>query len=167
MHQLRDLRTWAGSAAITAVLLAIVVWRALPGQVPGWGLLAAAWPGGTVAVHLLLHNRWMRALDVRCHAALAARRSRAGTRTGAAVSPRPVTATAGRGPAHATHRPGGRLADVLPAKRAAERVEPAVLEPAPVLMLPALRPVGPARVGSRYHHTGRSARSRPRAGRAA
>lgn len=167
MHQLRDPRTWAGSAVITAVLLAIAAWRALPGHVPGWGLLGVAWLGGTVAVHLLLHNRWMRALDVRCHAVLSARRSRSATDARAAAAPRRVTSAASRGPAHATHRSSGRLADVLPARRTVERPELLLLEPAPVHALPPLRPVGPARAGSRYHHTGRSARSRPRAGRAA
>lgn len=167
MHQLRDPRTWAGSAAITAALLAIVVWRALPGHVPDWGLLVAAWLGATVVVHLLLHNRWMRALDERCHAALADRRSRAAAGASAAAAPRPVASATGRGPAHATHRSGGRLADALPSRRTAEHPELVLLEPAPVPALPRLRPVGPARGGSRYHHTGRSARSRPRAGRAA
>ena len=151
---MRHLRgaTWAGSALITAGLLAIVLWRALPVPTPGWTVLVGAWLVGTVAVHVLLHNRWMRALDERCHAALAARRSRA------------------RGPAHATHRPGGRLADALPRRRAEAAPEPVVIAPTSVPALPPLRPVGPvgsSRAASRYHHTGRPARSRPRAGRAA
>ena len=179
MHHLRGAPTWAGSALITAGLLAIVLWRALPGPTVGWAVLVGAWLVCTVAVHVLLHNRWMRALDERCRAALAARRSpaRGGGRAVAAptsgtspAQPRVADAPAGRGPAHATHRPGGRLAATLPHRRPVRRHEPAVIAPTSVPALPPLRPVGPigaARTGSRYHHTGRPARRRPRAGRAA
>ena len=152
MRHLRGAPTWAGSALVTAGLLAIVLWRALPGPVPGRAVLVGAWLVGTVVVHVLLHNRWMRALDERCRAALAAGRSRA------------------RGPAHATHRVSGPLAGGVARRRDEASPEPVVIAPRSVPALPPLRPVGPvgsSRAGSRYHHTGRPARSRPRAGRAA
>jgi hypothetical protein len=113
-----QLRAWGASALVTAVLVALTLWRSPPGGLGSWALAAVAWAGGTVVVHLLLHNRWMRALDARSRAALARRRGRRPS-GGADRVPRGTGAAPGgarratadprgrpprRGAGHATHR---------------------------------------------------------------
>ncbi len=91
MHRVR---AWGVSAVVAAALVALSLWRLPPPQTArAWALVAAVWAVGAVVLHLVLHNRWMTALDERWREGLA-RRRRAG------AGRRDLQ----RGPGHATRR---------------------------------------------------------------
>lgn len=151
---MHEVRTWAVSAVVAAGLLGLVSWRFMPVAAATWVLIGIGWLALTAAVHLLLHNRWMAALDEQ----LLARRQQ------------PTRASA-QGPSHATHRTAGVA--VTPLRRQA-RTQAALVIPQlpapsqePRTTLPPLRPVASRSAGAtRYHRPGSSS-GRARTGRAA
>lgn len=66
-----QLRAWGLSAVVAAVLIAASAWRSPPSGLRQWALIALIWVVASVALHVLLHNRWMDDLDLRSRSALA------------------------------------------------------------------------------------------------
>ncbi len=151
---MHEVRTWAVSAVVSAGLLGLASWRFLPLAAATWVLVGLGWLALTAAVHLLLHNRWMVALDDRLQARL--------RRSAAAAAP---------GPAHATRRSPRASARALAGRSQPQAARSEPPSPAPVLpertSLPSLRPVASRSSGAtRYHRQGTSS-GRARTGRAA
>ncbi len=151
---MHEVRTWAVSAVVAAGLLGLASWRFVPLVAATWVLIGIGWLVLTAAVHLLLHNRWMAALDER----LIARRQQ------------PARASI-RGPAHATRRSANAVAN--PVRRRSRTQIALVVPPLPAppqesrTTLPPLRPIASRGAGAtRYHRPGSSS-GRARTGRAA